>query len=433
MPKRTANQKSGDQAEAFVAKAITDMGFIWHPRHTDFGIDGEIEIVDRAGEVSGFVASVQVKGTRDRFVGETERTFSYTLKADHMAYWQRATTPVLLICVSIVRQQAWWRRLDDVFADPKSRAKRVVTFDKVADSFDSGAIGRVAAAVTPARAPLPALPGSETLTTNLLEIVSFAPLIYSAATSCRERSDAWALMSEAGNYESGFVLSGGRLFSFSPLVDGSLSVLVSGSVESESTGAWSRSQDPDIVRRFVALLNFTLRSIHHNELEWHRKKGVVFYRANPDLTPTTVKGKSTRSRGKTFFSVYHGKDDINKVRYCRHYAADLRFRCWDKRWYLEITPTYHYTIDGKRDSFYEAEYLAGIKRLERNRAVLDLTRAWADFVASRQEATLFTPGDQRIVFGSLETLSIDAVIDEKAWTISAPEFSDDAFTLELGA
>src|SRR4051812_43892404 len=63
MPKRTESQKSGKQAEAFVAKVVNDMGFIWRGRHEeDFGTDGEIEIVDKDGEVSGSIAFVQVKG-----------------------------------------------------------------------------------------------------------------------------------------------------------------------------------------------------------------------------------------------------------------------------------------------------------------------------------------------------------------------------------
>ncbi|BCB89267.1 hypothetical protein Psuf_065800 [Phytohabitans suffuscus] len=45
-----------------------------------------------------------------------------------------------------------------------------------------------------------------------------------------------------------------------------------------------------------------------------------------------------------------GKDDTTKVKYYRHYAAGLYYRRWSGRWYLEINPTYHFTIDGRRDS-----------------------------------------------------------------------------------
>jgi hypothetical protein len=433
VPKRTKNQQSGNQAEAFVGKAVADMGFIWRGRHQeDFGTDGEIELVDRTGEVSGTVAFVQVKGTRDRFPGESDEAFTYILKADHMAYWQRSNVPVLLVCVSIARQQAWWKRLDEAFEDPKVRAKRAVMFDKVADRFDPAAAPQVAAAVTPARSPLPVLSGSEVLTTNLLEVAAFAPTIYSAPTPCEERADAWALMNVKGEHESGFILWSNRVFSFSRLDTGPLAVLANGPIESFPTDDWSASEDPEVVRRFVWLLNFTLRAIHHEDLEWHQRKKVVFYRSNPELNPTKVKGKSPRSRGRTFFAVYHN-DEINKVRYCRHYAADLRFRRWHDIWYLEINPTYHFTIDGTRDSLYEGEYLAGIKRLERNRAVLDLVKAWADFLTGRQDASLFRAADERITFGKLTTVDIDAAIDDKAWSVTAPRTKDGTPAMDVGA
>jgi hypothetical protein len=76
----------------------------------------------------------------------------------------------------------------------------------------------------------------------------------------------------------------------------------------------------------------------------------------------------TESR-HAFFTPYHGGDDETKIRYCRHYAAGLYFRQWAEQWYLEINPTYHFTIDGRRDSYYDAEYVSTIKRMDRNNAV----------------------------------------------------------------
>jgi len=80
---------------------------------------------------------------------------------------------------------------------------------------------------------------------------------------------------------------------------------------------------------------------------------------------------------------------------------------------LEINPTYHFTIDGRRDSLYDAEYVATIKRMERNSAVYQLVRAWADYLQG--EDTLFKSRDERILFGCLLTVEANAAIDEKAW------------------
>ena len=51
--------------------------------------------------------------------------------------------------------------------------------------------------------------------------------------------------------------------------------------------------------------------------------------------------------------------------------------------------------------------------MERNSAVYQLVRAWADYLQG--EDTLFTSRDERILFGSLLTVDADAAIDERAW------------------
>lgn len=125
---------------------------------------------------------------------------------------------------------------------------------------------------------------------------------------------------------------------------------------------------------------------------------------------------------------YFGKDDTTKVSYCRHYAAALYFRCWSGRWFLEINPTYHFTIDGKRDSLYDSDYVKKIKRVERNGAVFQLVRAWADYLQG--EDTLFASRDERITFGNLLTVEADAAIDEKAW-IPPPDPTPDPTETDL--
>lgn len=51
-----------------------------------------------------------------------------------------------------------------------------------------------------------------------------------------------------------------------------------------------------------------------------------------------------------------------------------------RQWYCALTPTYHYTRDGYRDSLFMSEHLAGIKRLDKNPAVHGQTRMWATYL-----------------------------------------------------
>jgi hypothetical protein len=413
MPRRSVQQRAGFRGEAFVDKAVSDAGHVWNTTQRDFGIDGHIEFVDVERQVSGFSVAAQVKGTEVGFPGETTAGFRFTCDGDRIDYWMRYGRPVVLICVDLRHQLAWWKRLDTWFADPARRQRRVVDFDKEKDRLDLAAFSTLAALGVPVGQPLPRLEGRERLVSNLLQVEGFGPVIYSASTPCRDRADAWERMGSNGAFESGFILSSGRIYSFCSLEDDPLAVLCDGPVTSTPTPEWADTEDDDVHRRFVSLLNFTLRSAHHPVLVWHPKKKIVYYQAPPDLSSRKVRGRYRGSKGRRFFNPYYGMDDTTKVKYCRHYAAGLYFRRWSGRWYLEINPTYHFTIDGRRDSLYDAEYVKTIKRLERNSAVYQLVRAWADYLQG--EDTLFASRDERIIFGDLLTIDADAAIDEAAW------------------
>jgi hypothetical protein len=150
MPSRSSRQRTGFSAEAFVDKAVSEAGHVWNDTRRDFGIDGHIEFVDVAMQVSGFAVAAQVKGTSLGFPGENRDGFRFPCKADHIDYWLRCGRPVVLICVDLREQRAWWKRLDTWFADPVCRARRMVDFDKAADAFDISAFSMLSSIAVPA-------------------------------------------------------------------------------------------------------------------------------------------------------------------------------------------------------------------------------------------------------------------------------------------
>jgi hypothetical protein len=387
MAKRTRSQQIGATGEFLVGKVVSEMGHIWRPNTADFGIDGQIEVVDRDGHPTGKTISVQIKTTSAaRMPGETDEEFAYTCSAKDLEYWLGASEPVLLVVVRLNQERVWWKRLDTWFSEPRRRRSRVVTFNTVDDLLGVASQHQIAAAATPLDDPLPLVRSSETLTTNLLAVKAFAPVIYCAETEIADRQEAWATMTAAGQFESGFTLWRNQLYSFVPLT-GALLPLCKGTPQSFSTAEWEKSEDRDVHRSFVALLNFTLRAMHYEELRYHPGKHYVFHIASSDLRPRKVKvGKGS---GRTVFEVY--RDAENKVRYCRHYAAYLNFRQWEGEWYLEINPSYHFTRDGERESIFSSDQLAKIKRLERNAAVKGLMEHWALFLANGSRTTSSTP------------------------------------------
>lgn len=419
MAKLSPQQNSGHRGEALVQKIVVDAGMIWNPIARDFGFDGQIDFVDVEGNVSGTHVLVQVKATTQA-VQDANSVMTLLCQADWVDLWMRTGRPVVLVLVDLKAQRAFYKRVDSWFRDPERRQRRVVSFDTGIEVFDEHVVCNLSADALPIGEELPRFGEGESLVSNMLTVEAFAPFLYSAPTPCQRRSDAWERMDANRAYESGFHITGGQVWSLRSIEDSPLSVLCGGPITSSPTADWANSDDPDVQRRFVALLNYTLRAMHHPYLVWHPRKCVVYYQAPRHLKRIKVKGKSVRSRGVSFFTPYIGTDATNKVKFCRHNAADLRFRRWGDTWVLEINPTYHYTIDGKRDSLYDSEYLSKIKRMERNNAVRNSVRAWADLLRHRTGDTLFGPADDRILFDDLFRVDVDVSIIEALW-IPPPE------------
>lgn len=57
----------------FVDKAVSDAGHVWNDTRRDFGIDGHIEFVDTAAQVTGYAVGAQVKGTAVASPARTRR------------------------------------------------------------------------------------------------------------------------------------------------------------------------------------------------------------------------------------------------------------------------------------------------------------------------------------------------------------------------
>src|SRR6476646_431950 len=121
MARLSASQHTGMRGEAFVAKTTVDAGFIWNDLRRDFGIDGQIEVVDEHGIVTGATVLTQVKSTAAGFVGQ-DGMRRILCEKEHIAHWMRCDRPVVIVLVDIATQSAVWKRVDHWFRDPLHRA-----------------------------------------------------------------------------------------------------------------------------------------------------------------------------------------------------------------------------------------------------------------------------------------------------------------------
>jgi tetratricopeptide (TPR) repeat protein len=166
----------GERGIALIHTRVTEMGFLFHPRRVDHGIDGHIDLVDpSSGEVLNLVLLVQSKASTLPFTAETETSFRYTCHERDLNYWLRGNAPVILVLSHPEQDEAWWVDVRAEFADPRRRAARIVTVDKRRQVFDASAASELLRRAAPRNAELevevrPGLPVSEALDPFVFEV-----------------------------------------------------------------------------------------------------------------------------------------------------------------------------------------------------------------------------------------------------------------------
>jgi hypothetical protein len=150
---------------------------------------------------------------------------------------------------------------------------------------------------------------------------------------------------------------------------------------------------------------------------------MLYFRATDDLSQRSWNTSGTHWR--SVFKPHAKKTNPSQVSYYKHAGLKWQFLNLDDEWFCALTPDYYYSIDGYRESRFTAQYLSGIKRLERNPAVLGETRMWAAILAGREGGhdSLFSQNERILDFGKLVTFDTDRGIDEAKWKRAA-EASD---------
>ena len=426
----TRSQITGQRGVNLVEQVVLEMGFVWHPTNASLesGIDGIIEIRDPAtGETTNNIIQVQVKATEQKWVSDTLETFIYTCRQRDIDYWMKSNTPVILVAVSPNRKEAYWANVKEVFSDSDKRKEKKVVFEKATTQFTISAASDLMRLAVPKNVGpyLPATESTETLYSNLLEVKSFPPSIFSAVTDYRTAQEIfdWAEESEI-KLPSGWLLTEKMIRSVHDLREEPwIQICDRGSVEQFDMDEWSDSDDPDVQREFVRLMNRTLRGDMHIRNLWHSKKERCFF-----FPVRRTDSGEPRPRSYYYSSLHqHTSREVvssyrnpkrQEVACYRHCAMKHAFLRIDKKWYLAITPHYIYTVDGKAPYPYAEELLSGMKRMEHQNAVFGQTIMWKHKMTFTPDSTFFD-GDSRkkplIVFGDLLNVKSERGLDDQSW------------------
>lgn len=423
MPKTiTNNQILGELGVAFVQTNVLRMGFTWHPSNgpVDAGIDGWIELRDaHTGKVANTWLSVQSKA-RTTLERESNDSYSFTCSLADLEYWLTGNAPVILVVSNPDTNEGWWVSVKDYFANKDYKRDRRIIFDKKRDRFDPNAAddlkalgSRVGAGTyfTPLRR-------QEALVSNLLRIKDWQQHIYRAPTTHRTGGDLRDALKQGDQWPPReWLLHEGHVYSFHDLKNAPWSSACdSDAMQTIATNDWALSDSRELQHNFVRLLNQCLRDIAGRWFMSYADENECFhFRPTRDLLPRKVFYKSAkRKSNRVVFKAYEAKADATRIAYYRHDGFSHRFRQFGGQWFLEISPTYVFTSDGKKPDPYREERLAKIKTFEGDAAVAGRVLMFADIL--RDRPSLFAPKYPFLTFGELENVLSEVSINDDSWS-----------------
>jgi hypothetical protein len=426
-PKRLSEQAFIGQAGInLIERRLLEMGYAWHAGNAsmDAGIDGYVELRDQTTAAAlNLVLQVQSKATTRPWAAETASSFEYVCEERDLAYWLGGNAPVILVVSRPKDDEAYWVAVHRYFADPARLKQRKVVFDKQRDRFDVSARDALMRLAVPRDAGFytAPLPVTEPLYSNLLRVAQLPQTVFVAQTTMSDRREVRQRLREAGAHEIEWVMRGTRLLTVhDPSGFGWCDVVDRGTVEPHGGAEWGAADERlrrDDFSDFVNLLSRCLSTrLRRLGVRYDDEERYYYFEATEDLEPRRIAYRSLkRGSARVVFKRYATKRGDTVREWYRHSAFAGRFRRYDGQWFLEITPDYHFTSDGRQPLRFAESKRSGIKALERNGTVLGQVVMWADLLTPGI-GDLFAPTDYPFLsFGELERFTIDTGINEESW------------------
>jgi hypothetical protein len=423
--KITKSMMIGDQGVALIHRRAGEMGFVWTAgSNLDAGIDGAIEIRDTiTGVVTNSIIQVQSKATEARWTAETDTSFEYLCGERDLDYWMQGNAPVILIVSRPKADEAYYVSVKDYFREPAVRATRRIHFDKLRDRFDVGARQALIDIALPRDrgvyfAPPPK---QEALVSNLLPVLVYPQSIFVGETDMRGRVINETLRLN-GVYASEWLVRGGRVLAGHDLREPPWDdICDQGTVEGFAGDEWADADDRVRQGEFAELLYSCLAAKVGRDLRYSRREKLFYARASDDMSPRYFGGVSGR-QGRNVFKAYLRKTDATKTAYCRHSGFKAHFARYGDRWYLSVTPTYHFTSDGSFPSRRGGEFLSNAKRRERNDSVRQQLEMWARYLTGAAD---YAPPEYPLLeLGPPLAIEVDSGIDDRGWLRQADDATD---------
>lgn len=418
------NWIQGQRGVNFVERVVLDMGFTWEATRVDVGVDGQIEIRDRTtGAMKNWILRAQVK-ERQSFVRETPESFEFVCDEDDLSYWLGGTTPNILIVCRPSTNEAYWISIRDYFRDPVVRKSRRVLFDKRKNRFSKDSAPELIALARPRDSGLYLEPPRrpEALHANLLPVTRLPKYVYIAQTKFRRHREIFAVFSHDGIYGMGeFILRRKEIISVHDLARQEWKdVCDATTVQPLSFPEWANEDVEEREGEVRELLHRCLDAMTWRMGMKFDGKDYCFYFRKPEKQKEVRKRirSQVREMPRGLVTEYYSGNP-RQLRGYKHAAFRGEFREFGERWFLEVTPTTFYTIDGRRRKANSDQLRKGIKQIERHAAVSGHMRMWSELLAESQQTEFLGAPYKHLAFSPWEKLIVPVSLPEKAWKARA--------------
>jgi hypothetical protein len=236
---------------------------------------------------------------------------------------------------------------------------------------------------------------------NLLEVISFPPVVWSAPTEKKNSRDVSAEIPEP----EGHIIRNKCLFTFANLSADRCrlrKVVTVAKVQKEATRDWLL--DADKARPLIALLNQALTS-HLSKLAIRKEeKGRYFFRPNKDGTTRLWQNGKDRPR-----EVAASKTNPTDNRtFWVHHAARIRFKRLGDRFFMAIEPTYFFTTDG--ETAFAGQKMGRMVMMwagrQKNPDILRNFVFWVKTIAKGSQRLQIETGAQPIAVSGIPALAV---------------------------
>jgi len=392
MPKTVPESKFTElQGLDRISPTIHAMKCLWREiTKSDFGIDGEIEILtpkpDGKGYyVTGGIVKVQAKSGSSYITHDSDASFAAKSSKEDFELWYSGNHPTVFIIYHPGDDRLYWKEMrsylrstPDVWKPPYK-----IEFSKSTDIFDESCVDELQtiADVSPPRI---SYTEKEKLFSNLLRIPRIPKWVWSAPCKVSRAEHLWQFIP---GYTPPFIVNDKRLYT---LVDLRKSDCVfrphcdTSSIETEpAEDLW---EDEVRKRHYVSMLNQLLgRHLKWRGLAYSRDFKRDYFPREDDTSLEfkkqwfNIRTKKMSSQPRTVCKYY----EYGKYGFWRHTAANFKFRKFGDFWYLQIVPMYFFTLDGVTpwDSKMVGPYTTRKKASENNRHVLNHVLFWSNVIA----------------------------------------------------